>query len=225
MTIGQDEMWRATHPGEASDMEHPVVPGWERWHLLMVAAAGVLLAAFVVLFLDGTDGTQLGLIPTLIAVSAKKFFGDANDDPDALGDHPAVAYIFKALTTGEMDNVEDMVSDDFHAYANGYEVVDSGGEDGAAQFRRNIEYWRSTVPNLSVDLYDEVSQKEPGKTDGIAVRYVVSGAFPVEDHELPFVVEVAAFVKVVDHKIAEWRVVVDQTFFEEVREAMGLPSA
>ena len=69
-----------------------------------------------------------------------------------------------------------------------------------------------------------MSQKEPDKTDGIAVRYVISGSFPVEDSELPFVVEVAAFLKVVDHKITEWRVVVDQTFFEEVRAAMGLPS-
>ena len=58
-----------------------------------------------------------------------------------------MAYIFKALTTGEMDEDEDMVAADFHAYANGFEVVDpAGGGDGAAQFSRNIEYWRSTVP-------------------------------------------------------------------------------
>ena len=187
---------------------------------------GVVVTALVGIFMlvTGTEGAQLGLIPTLIAISAKKFFGSKKDDRDALGDHPAVAYIFKALTTGEMGEVEDMVAADFHAYANGYEVVDPDGGDGAAQFRRNIEYWRSTVPNLNVDLYDEVSQKEPDKTDGIAVRYVVSGSFPVEDYELPFVVEVAAFVKVVDHRITEWRVVVDHTFLEEVREAMGLPS-
>ena len=196
--------------------------GRRRWRLLVAVVATALVGIFM--FFTGPDGAQLGLIPTLIAVTAKKFFGNKKDDPDALGDHPAVAYIFKALTTGEMDEVEDMVAADFHAYANGYEVVDPGGGDGPAQFRKNIEYWRSTVPNLSVDLYDEVSQKEPDKTDGIAVRYVVSGSFPVEDYELPFVIEVAAFVKVVDHRITEWRVVVDQTFFEEVREAMGLPS-
>ena len=196
--------------------------GRRRWRLLVAVVVTALLGIFMLV--TGADGVQLGLIPTLIAVTAKKFFGNKKDDPDALGDHPAVAYIFKALTTGEMDEVEDMVAADFHAYANGYEVVDPRGGDGPAQFRKNIEYWRSTVPNLSVDLYDEVSQKEPDKTDGIAVRYVVSGSFPVEDYELPFVIEVAAFVKVVDHRITEWRVVVDQTFFEEVREAMGLPS-
>jgi hypothetical protein len=32
-------------------------------------------------------------------------------------------------------------------------------------------------------------------------------------------------VRVVDHEITEWRVVVDETFFEELRAAMGLPSA
>jgi ketosteroid isomerase-like protein len=175
------------------------------------------------MLVTGADGAQLGLIPTLIALSAKKFFGNKNDDPDALGDHPAVAYIFKALTTGEMDEVEEMVAADFHAYANGYEVVHPAGADGAEQFRQNIEYWRSTVPNLSVDLYDEVSQKEPDKTDSIAVRYVISGSLPMEDDEMPFTAEVATFIKVVDHKITEWRVVVDQTFLEEVRAAMGIP--
>ncbi len=192
----------------------------QRRRLLAAAAVTALVAVFMLI--TGTDGTQLGLIPTLIAISAKKFFGSTKDGPNALGDHPAVAYIFKALTTGEMDEVEDMVAADFHAYANGYEVVHSDDADGAEQFRQNIDYWRSTVPNLSVDLYDEVSQKEPDKIDSIAVRYVIFGSLPMEDYELPFTAEVAAFVKVADHKITEWRVVVDQTFLEELRTAMGI---
>ena len=190
---------------------------------LWVAAAATAILIGYMLW-SGTDGPQLGLIPTLIAVTAKKFFGHKEDPEDALGDDPAVAYIFKALTTGEMDDVDDMVADDFHAYANGVEVVDAASGDGAAAFKQNIEYWRTTVPNLSVDLYDEVSQKDPHKTDSIAVRYVVSGTLPVEGSKLPFVIEAAALVKVVDHVITEWRVVVDETFFEELRAAMGLPS-
>lgn len=190
--------------------------------LWIAAAATAVLIAYMLW--SGTDGPQLGLIPTLIAVTAKKFFGHKEDPEGALGDHPAVAYIFKALTTGEMDDVDDMVADDFHAYANGVEVVDPASGDGAAAFKQNIESWRTTVPNLSVDLYDEVSQKDPHKTDSIAVRYVVAGTLPVEGTELPFVIEAAAFVKVVDHEITEWRVVVDETFFEELRAAMGLPT-
>jgi hypothetical protein len=196
----------------------------ERRRLLIVAVAAALVAVTAYMLWSGADGPQLGLIPTLIALTAKKFFGNKKDDADALGDHPAVAYIFKALTTGETDDVDGMVADDFHAYANGYEILDPAGGSGAELFTQNIGHWRSAVPNLSVDLYDEMSQKEADKTDGIAVRYVVSGSLPVESGELPFAIEAAAFVKVVDHKIAEWRVVVDQTFFEELREAMGLPS-
>ncbi len=205
-------------------MEELASLGGQRRLLLIGAAAVALLAVFAVTLGAGSDGAQLGLIPTLIALTAKKFFGNKKDDADALGDHPAVAYIFKALTTGETDDVAGMVADDFHAYANGYEILDPAGGSGAELFTQNIDNWRSTVPNLSVDLYDEVSQKEPDETDGIAVRYVVSGSLPIESGELPFAIEAAAFVKVVDHKIAEWRVVVDQTFFEELRAAMGLPS-
>ncbi len=202
------------------DFAELLAHGRRRRRLLAAVVVAALIAVFMLV--TGTEGAQLGLIPTLIAISAKKFFGSKKDDPDGLGDHPAVAYIFKALTTGEMDDVEEMVAADFHAYANGYEVVDPAGGDGAAQFQQNIDYWRSTVPNLSVDLYDELSQKDPDKTDSIAVRYVISGSFQAEGTAIPFVIEVAAFVKVVDHKIAEWRVVVDETFFEEVRAAMGL---
>jgi len=202
------------------DFAELLAHGRRRRRLLAAVVVAALIAVFMLV--TGTEGAQLGLIPTLIALTAKKFFGSKKDDPDALGDHPAVAYIFKALTTGEMDEVGDMVAADFHAYANGSEVVDPAVGDGAAQFKQNIEFWRSTVPNLSVDLYDEVSQKDPDKTDSIAVRYVISGSLPAEGTAIPFEIEAAAFVKVVDHKIAEWRVVVDETFLQEVRAAMGL---
>ncbi len=69
-----------------------------------------------------------------------------------------------------------------------------------------------------------MSSKDPDKTDSIAVRYVISGSLPAEGTAIPFMIEAAAFVKVVDHKIAEWRVVVDETFLQEVRAAMGLPA-
>ena len=161
------------------------------------------------------------MISLIVAVSTNNVIGADGDLPWRL---PEDLRRFKALTTGEMDDVDDMVADDFHAYANGVEVVDSASGDGAAAFKQNIEYWRTTVPNLSVDLYEEVSQKDAHNTDSIAVRYVVSGTLPVDGSELPFVIEAAAFVKVVDHEITEWRVVVDETFFEELRAAMGLPT-
>lgn len=190
----------------------------------IVFGTAVIAAAVAWLMLAHSDGPQLGLIPTLIGVAGVKFFGRSKGDQDQLGDHPAVAYFFKALATGEMDDAEDIVADDFKAYANGYLIDPPSGAKGAAQFRENIEFWRSTVPDLSVDLYDEVSQKEPDKTDGIALRYVVSGTFPAGSGDVDFHIEAAAFVKVVDRMITEWRVIVDPTFLEQARATEGLPT-
>ena len=169
----------------------------------------------------GDYGTNVALIPTLIAVTAHKFFGSKKDADQAFGEHPAVAFVFRALATGEMDGVADMVDEDFHAYANGYPVVDPTEGDAVQLFEDNVAYWRSAVPDLEVEIYDEVHQKEPDKTDGIAVRFVFTGTLTSSGEGAAFEVEAAAFAKVVDHKITEWRVVVDESFFQELRHAMG----
>ena len=91
------------------------------------------------------------------------------------------------------------------------------------QFVENIRYWRKAVPNLAVDIYDEVSQKDPGKTDSIAVRFVFTGTLITPDLQHDFEVEAASFMKVVDHKLVEWRVVVDTAFLDEITSAMGHP--
>ena len=79
------------------------------------------------------------------------------------------------------------------------------------------------MPDLSVDIYDEVSQNDPDKTDAIAVRFVLSGTLTTPDAEREFEVEGAAFMKVVDHMLSEWRIVVDTAFLDQLRTAMGHP--
>jgi ketosteroid isomerase-like protein len=191
---------------------------------VLIAAEVALVAAFVAWAATaGSDGPQIALIPTLIVVTTKRFFGKKDPDADAaFGEHPAVAFIFKAMATGQMDGVEDIVDPAFHAYANGYSVVDPDDGDAADLFRENIEYWRSAVPDLGIDIYDEVSQKEPDRTDRIAVRFVISGTMVSDEESTRFETEAAVFLEVVDRKITEWRVVVDPSFFEELRHAMGL---
>jgi hypothetical protein len=183
------------------------------------------LAVFAVLVVltgrFGHGGPQLALIPTLIAVTATKFFGKSKDEDSVFGDHPAVAFTFEAFATGEFKDVDKMVSEDFTAYANGYSVVEPDNGNGPVQFAQNIAYWRKAVPNLSVDIYDEVSQKDPHKTDSIAVRFVFTGTLTTPDLQHDFEVEAAAFMKVVDHKLVEWRVVVDTAFLDEITSAMG----
>ena len=195
----------------------------KRFLVLVVVDLMVFAVVLAILLWSGHTGPQLSLIPTLVAVTAAKFFGDKKDEDSAFGDHPAVQFTFKALATGELEDVHKMVAVDFSAYANGYPVVDSYGGNGPAQFAENIEYWRTVVPDLAVDIYDEVSQKDPDKTDGIAVRFVFTGTLTTPDVEREFEVEGAAFIKVVDHMLSEWRVVVDTAFLDDLRSAMGQP--
>ena len=195
----------------------------KRFLVLLAIDLVVFAVLFAILRWSGQTGPHLALIPTLIAVTAKKFFGDKQDEDAAFGSHPAVQFTFKALATGELENVHEMVAVDFSGYANGYPVVDSYGGNGPAQFAENIEYWRTVVPDLSVDIYDEVSQKDSDKTDAIAVRFVLSGTLTTPDVEHDFEVEGAAFIKVVDHMLSEWRIVVETAFLDHLRTAMGHP--
>jgi len=191
--------------------------------LLIMIEVGVFIAAVTWLVAAHQDGPQVALIPTLITVVAARFFGKKKDDENgALGEHPAVRFMLGALTTGEFDDADDIVAEDLAVYANGYPVVSPDEGDVVEQLAENIGYWRSAVPDLSIELYDEISQKEPDKTDGIAVRYVMSGTIQTDDREHPFETEVAAFIKVVDRKLAEWRVVADTAFVDEVRARLGL---
>jgi hypothetical protein len=195
----------------------------ERFLILVAIDLAIFAVLLAILLWSGHTGPQLSLIPTLVAVTATKFFGSKKDEDSTFGDHPAVQFTFKALATGELEGVHKMVAVDFSAYANGYPVVDSYGGNGPAQFAENIEYWRTVVPDLAVDIYDEVSQKDPDKTDAIAVRFVFTGTLTTPDAEREFEVEGAAFIKVVDHMLSEWRVVVDTAFLDELRSAMGRP--
>lgn len=207
-----------------TDAVFPLAATTTKRFLLLVAVDLVVLAVLVtILRSSGHTGPHLALIPTLIVLTAKKFFGSKKDEDLAFGDHPAVRFTFEALATGELANVHKMVAADFLGYANGYPVVDSHGADGPAQFAENIEYWRTVVPDLSVDIYDETSQKDPDKTDTIAVRFVLNGTLTTEDHGREFEVEGAAFIKVVDHMLSEWRIVVDTSFLDHLRTAMGHP--
>ena len=165
------------------------------------------------------------VIPTLAVITYKKFFGSKKeDDEGTIGDHPMVRFLFDALTTGNIDATDEMVDPDFRGYANGYPVFDPSDGQGPEQFNENIEYWRATTPDLSVDLYDELAEKGKGKTENIAIRFVFSGTLTAAGVEEPFETEAAAFLTIAKDKLVEWRIVVDEGFFRDLRDAMGLTS-
>ena len=165
------------------------------------------------------------VIPTLAVLTYKKFFGNKKeDDEGTIGDHPIVRFLFDALITGNIDETDEMVDPDFRGYANGYPVFDPSDGQGQEQFNENIEYWRATTPDLSVDLYDELSEKGKDKTETVAIRFVFTGTITSAGVEEPFETEAAAFLTITAGKLIEWRIVADEAFFRDLRSAMGLPS-
>ena len=57
------------------------------------------------------------VIPTLVVLISKKFFGNKKEDDDgAIGEHPVVRFLFDAMTTGNVDATDEMVDPDFREF-------------------------------------------------------------------------------------------------------------
>jgi hypothetical protein len=172
------------------------------------------MAVFLVVSNNG-DGTQLALIPTLITLGAKKSFGSDEGDPNtALAHNPAAAFVLVALTTGDTDSADEMVAPNAAAYTNGYEILSPDVGDSPAQFTDNVAFWRSPIPDLSINVFDDIVKKYRHKTQDVAVRFVMSGTLP--DSNAGFEFEGAAFVTVVDGKATEWRHIIDSQDIENL---------
>lgn len=199
-----------------------VDPRDRTWWAIVVVAAVTAVVTGTTLILVGSDGVHLGVIPTLTALAIAKHHGKKQGDvEEALADNPVAAFVFGALTSGDTDGAEDMIDEQAGAYVNGFVVIDPEAGDSPEQFRENIAQWRSKVPELSIEVYDEVSEKEKHKTQHVAVRFVMSGSIDEDGNVTPFDFEAAGFVEVVDGKATEWRVVVDSAFLEQLLDAMG----
>ena len=203
-------------------MELELVRFRRRWVAVVVAVLSGIALVVEVLNGGGTDASHGVLIAIVggVAAGAKKFFGTPSDDADedAQGDHPAVRFLFQAVNAGVYEGVEDIVDPEFRAYAFGYPLGTGDVDRGPALLVESLEYWRAEIPDARWELYDEVTQKEPELTDGIAIRFVHTGVIDGVEHE----VEGAAFAKVVDKKLTELRFVLDMTVFNLHRRAAGL---
>lgn len=186
--------------------------------LRLIGAAALVIIA---MSLSG-DGTQLALIPTLVALGAKKFFGKDKGDPDtALADNPAAAFVLGALVTGDTDAADEMIAPDAVAYADGYTILRAEDGNSPAQFTENVGFWRSQIPDLSIDVFDDIVKKHHHKTLDVAVRFVISGTLPGGGIDSGFEFEGAAFVKVVDGKATEWRLIVDSQVVEDLMASIA----
>ena len=193
-----------------------------RWVAATVAILSAVALVVEVLSGGGTDVNHGVLVAVVggVAAGAAKFFGSKSDDADAdaQGDHPVVRFLFQAANAGEYEGVEDIVDPEFRAYAFGYPLGTAEVDRGPALLVESLEYWREAIPDTRWELYDEVTQKEPELTDGIAIRFVHTGTIDGVERE----VEGAFFAKVVDKKLTELRYVLDMTVFNDHRRFVGL---
>lgn len=89
-----------------------------------------------------------------------------------------MAFVLGALTTGDTDAADEMIAPNASAYDNGYTILQSEDANSPAQFTDNVKFWRSQIPDLSIEVFDDIVKKHRHKTLDVAVRFVMSGTLP-----------------------------------------------
>ena len=195
-------------------------PRWMARVTAHVALTGALTVALLVELEAGTGGLEHGLLIGAGLLIYKAFGHKSDDaDEDAQGEHPVTRFMFKAMNSGEFEGVDDIAADDLRLFADGYPLLMEEAEQGPALLEALFTNYRGALSDVRWELYDEAFQKQPDKSELLALRFV--SVQTVDDQ--PREIEIAAFGRVEDKKLTEWRMVVDLTVFNELRVAAGLP--
>ena len=185
-----------------------------------VVILGLLLVGFLVERASSATTVQYGLLIAAAALAMKHFGHKGDDaDEDVQGTHPIARFQFKAANTGDLEDAQDLVAEDFRAYANGYAMLNSEINQGPDLFVELIDYIREAIPDLHWELYDEVAGRQEDKSELVVLRFVAAGTIAGTKRDI----EIASFNRVVDKELAEIRFVTDMTVFNEYRAAIGLP--
>src|SRR6266568_94768 len=172
--------------------------------LLTVAAAGSwLLAKFVL-----SPGFHAAVIPTLVALGTRHFMRGKRKGEHG-PKHPAVKFVLAAWTEGDFSEAGKYVAPDVAMSMNGFTYDPAPGGDGPAMAQESVEYWRGIVPDLKMDISEEIRQK-----DRIAIEWLITGTHTGGRPELPAsgnLIELpgSAFLTLKDGKIVEVSTVFD----------------
>ncbi len=172
--------------------------------LLTVAAVGSWLLAKHV----PSPGAHVAVIPTLVALGARHFRrGKRKGEHEPK--HPAVKFMLAAWNEGDFSEAAKYVAPDLAMSINGFTNDSTPDGDGPAMAKESIEYWRAIVPDLKMDLSQEIRQK-----DRIAIEWLITGTHTGERPELPAsgnVIELqgSAFLTLKDDKIVQVSTVFD----------------
>ncbi|MFV2062792.1 MAG: hypothetical protein ACC726_04670 [Chloroflexota bacterium] len=105
------------------------------------------------------------------------------------------------MNTGDFDGVEDIVAVDIRAFADGYPLLMDEADQGPALLRAIFSNYREALADVRWELCDEAVQKQPDKSELLALRFVSTQTLAGESREI----EIATFAKVTDKKLTEWR--------------------
>ena len=149
---------------------------------------------------------SISVIPTLAAL-AVRHFKHGSSEGEHEPKHEAVKFLLGAWNNADFDEAEQHVGPACEIYMNG--LTDGSGPkgDGPATLKQSVEYWRAIVPDLKMELSQEIREKHR-----IAIEWRVTGTHTGAVPELPasgnqIDIEGSAFLLLEDDKIVEvWTV-------------------
>ena len=148
---------------------------------------------------------EVAIIPTLGALAVRHFRHGKQEEHEPK--HPAVKFLVAAWNEGDFSEAEKYVAPDCAVFMNGFAPELGPEESGPALAEESIEYWRAIVPDITMELTQEISEK-----DQIAIKWVLTGTHTGTRPDLPasgnaIEVQGSAFLTLDDDKIVEaWSV-------------------
>jgi predicted ester cyclase len=170
----------------------------------MLAAAGTWLLAKIL----PSPAVHAAVIPTLTVLAARHFRrGKPGGEHEPK--HPAVKFILAVWNAGDFSEAGKYVAPDLATSINGLTHDSTPEGDGPAMAQESIEYWRAIIPDLKMDLTQEIRQK-----DQIAIEWLITGTHTGERPELPasgnlIELQGSAFLTLKDDKIVQVSTVFD----------------
>jgi len=187
--------------------------------LLAVAAVCSWLLAKLVLSPD----VHAAVIPTLV-VMGTRHFRRGKREGEHEPKHPAVKFVLAAWNEGDFSEAEKYVAPDLAMSMNGFASDSTPEGDGPAMAQESVQYWRAIIPDLKMDLSQEIREK-----DRIAIEWLITGTHTGERPELPAsgnLVELqgSAFLTLEDDKIVEVSTVFDALALAVQTDAAEAPA-
>lgn len=160
------------------------------------------------------------MISIAVGAIATKFFGKQRDDSHETvqGEHRIVRAMFRAINTGDHNDLRGCLHPELRVYLNDYPVTDPVRDHGPMLLLEAMHDLRLNLPDIRWELYDELAGKDEGD-EKLAIRFSSKSTLGGEETDF----SVAAFGIVKDDLLIEWRQVADLETFEAHRAAAHRP--